>query len=67
MSILKNRLKQVTISLGEEFIDTADYIGESKLRTREITEVNEISNYFFIKFSSGESLIIPKPVIQQKK
>ena len=63
---LKNRFgKQVTLNFGDEFIDTTDYIGESKLRTSEITEINEISNYFFIKFSSGESLIIPKPVIQQ--
>lgn len=64
---LKNRFgKQVTLIFSEEFIDTADFIGESKLRTSEISEVNEISNYFFIKFSSGESLIMPKPVIQQK-
>jgi hypothetical protein len=64
---LKNRFgKPVTLNFGEEFIDTIDYMGESKLKINEITEVNEIRSYIFLKFSSGESLIIPKNIINQK-
>jgi len=64
---LKNRFgKHVSLIFGEEFIDTTDYMGESKLKINEITEVNEIDNYIFLKFSSGESLIIPKIIINQK-
>lgn len=62
----KNRFgKQISLNFGEEFIEIISYMGESKLKTNEITEVNENSNYFFINLSSGESLIIPKTVINQ--
>jgi hypothetical protein len=64
---LKNRFgKHVSLIFGEEYIDTIDYMGESKLKINEITEVNEIKSYIYLKFSSGESLIIPKIIINQK-
>ncbi len=52
--------KTVTIDFDEEHIISSDYLGESKLKIREIAEINEIKDYVFLKFSSGESLIIPK-------
>ena len=62
----KNRFgKQISLNFGEEYIDIISYMGESKLKTNEITAVNENSNYFFINLSSGESLIIPKTIINQ--
>lgn len=52
--------KTVTIDFEGEYIISTDYLGESKLKIREIAEINEIKDYIFLKFSSGESLIIPK-------
>ncbi|WP_088656258.1 YcxB family protein [Geofilum rhodophaeum] len=52
--------KVVSLDFEEEFIIVKDFLGESKLRIKEITEINETKSYIFIKLSSGESLIIPK-------
>jgi hypothetical protein len=52
--------KTVTMEFDSEYINTTDYLGESKLKIKEITEINEIQDYVFLKFSSGESLILPK-------
>ena len=52
--------KVVCLDFEEEFIIATDYLGESKLKIKEITEINEIKDYVFLKLSSGESLIIPK-------
>ncbi len=52
--------KTVTMEFDSDFINTTDYLGESKLKIKEISEINEIQDYIFLKFSSGESLILPK-------
>jgi len=61
----KNRFgKLVTLEFEGEYIIAIDYIGESRLRIKEIAEINEIQDYIFLKFSSGESLILPKDRIE---
>jgi len=59
--------KLVTLDFEEEYIIATDYLGESKLKIKEITEINEIKDYIFLKLSSGESLIIPKNKINSLK
>jgi hypothetical protein len=56
--------KSVTLDFDGEYIITTDYLGESRLKIKEIAEINEIKDYVFLKFSSGESLIIPKDRIE---
>jgi len=57
----KNRFgKSETIEFEDDAILSKDYTGESKLYLSEIEELNEINEYFFLKFNSGVSLIIPK-------
>ena len=52
--------EKVTLDFEDEYIIANDCLGESKLKVQGITEINEIKNHIFIKFLSGESLIIPK-------
>ena len=52
--------KSETIEFENEVILSKDYTGESKIFLSEIEELNEINEYFFLKFNSGVSLIIPK-------
>lgn len=56
--------KTVTIDFDGEYIISTDYLGESKLKIREIAEINEIKDYVFLRFSSGESLIIPNDKLE---
>jgi hypothetical protein len=51
--------KAIILIFEDEYITSIDYLGESKLRIKEITNINEIPDYCFIKLSSGESLIVP--------
>lgn len=63
----RNRFgKPISLKFGEEFIETADYLSESKMRIREVEEINEIKDYYFLKVSSGESLIIPKNRLNER-
>lgn len=56
----RNRFdKTITLDFGDEKISTTDYMGESTLKIAEITDIDEIEGYTFIKFSSSEALIIP--------
>ena len=58
---LNNRFgKTVSLTFGDDFIQEIDYMGESILKKKEIIEINEIKDYVYLKFSSGESLIVPK-------
>ena len=60
----KNRFGKIeTLEFEEEYILSKDYTGEAKLFISEIEELNEIKDYFFLKFNSGVSLIIPKSSI----
>jgi len=52
--------KTTTISLSKDYVIATDDSGEGKIKTSDIVTVNETSQYLFITFSSGESLIIPK-------
>ena len=57
----QNRLgKTGTISLEEDHILMKDYTGESKIKLEAIEAIDEIQHYYFIRFSSGVSLILPK-------
>jgi hypothetical protein len=57
----KNRFgKLESLEFEEKQILSKDYTGEGKLFLSEIEELNEIKDYFFLKFNSGVSLIIPK-------
>lgn len=50
----------VTIYFGDSIIKMVDKTGESKINNSEIEIVNETMHHFFIKISTGLSLIIPK-------
>ncbi|MBN1927908.1 MAG: YcxB family protein [Prolixibacteraceae bacterium] len=57
----KNRFgKPVTLMFDGDYIITTDYLSDSKLKINEITEINEIKEYIYLMFSSGETLILPK-------
>lgn len=57
----KNKFGKVeTLYFEEDYVLYKDYIGEGKLFLSEVEELNEIGKYFFLKFNSGVSLIIPK-------
>jgi hypothetical protein len=64
----KNRFgKSESLTIKSDVIESKDIIGESKINMREIEELNEIKDYYFIKFSSGVSLIIPKNRIKKSE
>jgi hypothetical protein len=48
------------IDIRLPYIFTRDKTGESTINTSEIIEVNEISEYFFLKVSTNMSFILPK-------
>ena len=51
------------LEINSDNILTKDKIGEGKINIKEIEEINETQNHFFIKISTGASLIIPKKEI----
>jgi hypothetical protein len=60
----KNRFGKVeTLNFEEDYVLSKDYTGEGKLFLSEVEELNEIEKYYFLKFNSGVSLIIPKSKI----
>ncbi|MCD4792252.1 MAG: YcxB family protein [Bacteroidales bacterium] len=57
----KNRFGETEdVEFGSEYIYTKSKIGEGKVFLKEIEKINETSNHFFLKISTGMSLIIPK-------
>jgi len=56
--------KLVNVYFSDDFIETSDFTGSSKIKIKEIAEVNEIRDYIFIKITTSETLIIPKNKIQ---
>jgi len=61
----QKRFGQVeNIEITEEYIYSKDKTGEGKIKLKEINEVNETPNHFFLKISTGMSLIIPKREIK---
>ena len=49
-----------TLEIHPDHVFLKDKTGESKIKIAEIEEMTEISSHFFIKISSGVSLIVPK-------
>lgn len=58
--------KECQVDFQSKFIETKDITGESKINTSEITQINEIETHYFIKVKTGESLIIPKNIINSE-
>lgn len=52
------------IEITEEFLKAKDRTGDSKIFNKEIKQIIETSNHFFVNVSSGVSLIIPKKKIE---
>lgn len=50
----------VVLEINEDEIFSKDKAGESRFKLSEIELVNEIGDHFFVKISTGASLIIPK-------
>ena len=64
----KDRMSEPTTLLINNFsINISDSQGESQIDFSELDEVNELSNYYFLKVKSGQSIIIPKEKIEQKE
>ncbi|MBE0655227.1 MAG: YcxB family protein [Bacteroidales bacterium] len=55
---------EVVIELTEEKINATDKSGNSSIKIDAITAVDEIKDYFFIKLSPGQGLILPKSKIE---
>jgi len=57
----KNRLgKPGNLKFEGDYIHSKDFTGEAKMYLSELDELNEIRDYYYLKFNSGVSLIIPK-------
>ena len=52
----------VQIEISSEQIRLIDKVSDSNIKISEITLVNEIKDYYFLKLSTGPNLIIPKTV-----
>ena len=60
----KNRFGLLeTISFSENFVETKDIIGESKINLSAFENIIETGNYFYLKLRTGFHLIIPKSKI----
>lgn len=58
--------KLCEIDFQADYIFSKDSGSESKIKTSEISEINEIGTHIFIKINTGESLVIPKEQIDQQ-
>ena len=57
----KNRFNErAQLEFTPEYIESKDKTGEGKIKTSELKEISETSDHFFVKLSTGMSLIIPK-------
>ena len=52
--------KMCTIKFMDECIEMIGEDGESKFKLSQITEVNEIADYYFLQLASGPTIIISK-------
>ena len=50
----------VLTEIQDDLIYSRDHVGEGNIKMEEIEEVNETAKHFFLKVSTGQSLIIPK-------
>ncbi|PIF30131.1 YcxB-like protein [Flavobacterium sp. 9] len=58
--------KLINLEFEPDYIVIVNYVGEKRLRIKEISEINEINDYIFIKFSDGTIFILPKERITNK-
>jgi hypothetical protein len=57
----KNRFgREVTLEINDDVILATDNTSESKIDTSEVEAINEIKDYYFVKLTSGVSVIISK-------
>jgi hypothetical protein len=57
----KNRFNELTtLIFDEDYIETNDLSGETKIYYSGFEEINEIKDYYFLKLRTGGSIIIPK-------
>lgn len=62
----KNRFdKPIELSFTKEYIASKDESGEGKMKLSELEALHEIQDYYFLKFNSGVSLIIPKKEVAE--
>jgi len=63
--IYKNRFNETaTLRFEDDYIETNDLNGESKINYSALEETNEIKDYIFLKLKMGGSIIIPKIKIE---
>lgn len=55
--------KPVEVSFDKLHVNLKDYAGEAKINLIEIDEMREVENYYYLKFTTGVVLIIPKQKI----
>jgi len=65
-NFINNAGKQSTLTFNDEYVETQNYQGESKLRIKEILRIDEVRDYCFVKFSSGVGLVIPLNQLPEK-
>ena len=64
--VYKNNFgKEAIINFSEEYIESSDAESEGKIKYTQIKEINETGTHFFIKFSSGHALILPKSMCEK--
>jgi len=57
----KNRFgNEVSLEIGPKYISSKDPSGEGKVKTSEVHQLSETQEHFFIQFTSGVAVIIPK-------
>lgn len=54
---------EVVIELTDTYISLTNKNGYSSMKIEAIKEIDEISKYFFIRFNSGQGLVLPKSII----
>lgn len=63
--VYKNNFgKMVIIKLTEEYIESEGEEGEIKFKLSQITEINEIADYYFLQLASGQAILIAKKKIK---
>ena len=65
---LANRFgKPVLLEFSQDLVFTRDFMGEEKINLSQAEELAEIGDYYFLKFNSGASLIIPKRAVSNQE
>ena len=65
--VFKNNFgKMCTIKFTDEYIEMIGEGGESKFKLSQITEVNEIEDYYFLQLVSGQAIIIAKQKVANR-